>query len=336
MARTALPAVASLLHSFFHEWLSEQRNASHRTVQAYRDAWRLFLRFVAARRRKPVANLQLEDLTATEVLAFLRHVEKERKATVRTRNCRLAAIRSFFSFVADREPLAAKLCDEVLRVPFKKAPKRALCYLESAEVSALLSQPDRTSVEGQRDHALLSFLYNTGARIQEALSLRPGDLHLKSPAHVKLMGKGQKERISPIWPETAELISSLLRRKPRQPDETIFVNRYGQPLTPSGFRFRLRAYVKRAVQTAPTLARKRITPHVFRHTTAVHLISAGVDVTVIRSWLGHASLDTTNHYAQASLETKRKALEKVDSKLRSAKPPRWKRDADLMAWLDSL
>lgn len=221
-------------------------------------------------------------------------------------------------------------------MPFKKAPKRALSYLESAEVSALLSQPDRTSIEGQRDHVLLSFLYNTGARIQEALSLRPQDLHLTSPPHVKLMGKGQKERISLIWPETAELISELLRRRPRRPDEAIFVNRYGQPLTASGFRFRLRAYIKQAAQSSPTLARKRITPHVFRHTTAVHLISAGVDVTVIRSWLGHASLDTTNHYAQASLETKRKALEKVDSKLRSTKPPRWKRDADLLAWLDSL
>jgi len=336
MAKTALPALASLLHSFFHEWLCEQRSASHRTVQAYRDAWRLLLRFVAARHRKRVAGLCLEDLTAIEVLAFLRYVEKERKATVRTRNCRLAAIRSFFSFVADREPLAAKQCNEVLRVPFKKAPKRALSYLESTEVSALLSQPDRTSIEGQRDHAILSFLYNTGARIQEALSLRPQDLHLTSPAHVKLMGKGQKERISPIWPETAELISALLRRCPRRPHEAVFVNRYGQPLTASGFRFRLRGYIKQAAQTSPTLARKRITPHVFRHTTAVHLISAGVDVTVIRSWLGHASLDTTNHYAQASLETKRRALEKVDSKLRSTKPPRWKRDADLLAWLDSL
>jgi site-specific recombinase XerD len=179
-------------------------------------------------------------------------------------------------------------------------------------------------------------LYNTGARIQEALDLRPQDLHLKSPAHVNLLGKGQKERISPIWPETAELISALLRRRPRQPDETVFVNRYGEPLTASGFRFRLRNYIKAAAQQVPTLARKRITPHVFRHTTAVHLISAGVDVTVIRSWLGHVSLDTTNHYAQASLETKRKALEQVDSKLHSAKPPRWKRDADLLAWLDSL
>jgi site-specific recombinase XerD len=191
-------------------------------------------------------------------------------------------------------------------------------------------------MEGQRDHALLSLLYNTGARIQEALNLRPQDMHLKSPAHVRLMGKGRKERISPIWPETADLMTALLRRRPCRPDEPLFVNRYGQPLTASGFRFRLRKYVEAAGQHMPALARKRITPHVFRHTTAVHLITAGVDVTVIRSWLGHAHLDTTNLYAQASLETKRKALEQVDPKLRAAKPPRWKNDADLLAWLDSL
>ena len=148
--------------------------------------------------------------------------------------------------------------------------------------------------------------------------------------------KGQKERISPIWPETAELLAALLRRHPRQADESLFVNRYGEPLTASGFRFRLRQYVKGAAGQTPTLSRKRITPHVFRHSTAVGLLAAGVDVTVIQSWLGHAHLDTTSLYAQASLEMKRKALEQVDSKLRPAKPPRWKRDADLLAWLDSL
>jgi len=291
MPKTAVPTLSKLLHAFFHEWLVEQRNVSHQTVLAYRDAWRLFLRFVSARQRKEVAALGLESLTSAEVLAFLQHIEQERKATIRTRNCRLAAIRSFFTFAAGHEPLAAQHCAEVLRVPFKKAPQRALCYLESAEVSALLSKPDRTKMEGQRDHALLSLLYNTGARIQEALNLRPQDMHLKSPAHVRLMGKGRKERISPIWPETADLMTALLRRRPCRPDEPLFVNRYGQPLTASGFRFRLRKYVEAAGQHMPALARKRITPHVFRHTTAVHLITAGVDVTVIRSWLGHAHLD---------------------------------------------
>jgi site-specific recombinase XerD len=190
--------------------------------------------------------------------------------------------------------------------------------------------------EGQRDHALLSLLYNTGSRIQEALNLRPQDLYLKSPAHVRLMGKGQKERIAPIWPETAELLTSLIERNHVRPDERLFINRYGAPLSASGFRFRLRQYVRSATVKQPTLSQKRITPHVFRHTTAVHLVAAGVDVTVIRSWLGHAHLDTTNHYAQANLETKRKALEQADPSLRGSKPPRWKRDSDLLAWLDSL
>jgi site-specific recombinase XerD len=190
--------------------------------------------------------------------------------------------------------------------------------------------------EAKRAFASRRFLYNTGARIQEALDLRPRDMHLKSPHHVTLMGKGRKERISPIWPETAELLAALLRRHPRQADEPLFVNRYGEPLTASGFRFRLRQYVKAAAGKTPTLSRKRITPPVFRHSTAVGLVAAGVDVTVIRSWLGHAHLDTTNLYTQASLETKRKALEQVDGKSRPTKPPRWKREADLLAWLDSL
>ena len=336
MAKAGLPNLAAMLHGFFHEWLVEQCNASHRTVLAYRDAWRLFLRFVAEREKRKVAALTTEDLTGSQVLAFLQYLEQERQSSIRTRNCRLAAIRSFYSFVADREPRAAKLCAEVLRVPFKRAPRKAVSYLESAEVAAILSQPDRSKCEGQRDHALLSLLYNTGARIQEALDIRPQDLHLPSPAHVRLLGKGGKERISPLWPETAGLLTALLRRCPRPSDQPVFINRYGAPLTASGIRFRLRQYVQAATKATPTLTRKHVTPHLFRHTTAVHLVSAGVDVTVIRSWLGHAHLDTTNHYAQANLETKRKALEQVDPKLRPTKPPRWKQDADLMAWLDSL
>ena len=336
MTAAPLPSLANLLHAFFHSWLAEQRNASRHTVQAYRDAWRLFLRFVAKRRERQVSDLRLEDLTESGVLAFLQHIEQERRCSTATRNCRLAALRSFFSFVAEHEPLAARQCAEVLRVPLKRAPQRATIYLEPAETSAILSQPDRSTPEGQRDHALLSLLYNTGARIQEALNLRPQDLRLKSPAHVRIMGKGQKERISPIWMETAELLAALMRRNVRRPDEPLFFNRYGMPLTAAGFRFRLRQYVRAAAAKEPTLTQKRVTPHVFRHTTAVQLVAAGVDVTVIRSWLGHAHLDTTNHYAQANLETKRKALEQVDPGLRPTKPPRWKRDADLLAWLDSL
>jgi len=331
-----LPSLHSLLHAFFHGWLVEQRNASRHTVVSYRDTWRLFLRYVAASRRRPVGKRQLPDLTATEVLAFLKNCEEQRKVSIGTRNCRLAALRSFFAFLVDREPLAAGQCAEVLRIPVKRARQRELCYLEEPEVAAILAQPDRSTLEGQRDHALLAFLYNTGARIQEALDLCSGSLRLESPAQVRLVGKGRKERLCPLWPETTALLRALLQRTPRQLDQKIFVNRYGEPLGASGVRFKLGQYVKNARKKMPSLIAKRISPHTFRHTAAVHLVTAGVDVTVIRSWLGHAHLDTTNHYARASVETKRKALDKVASSSRPGKAPRWKRDAELMAWLDSL
>jgi site-specific recombinase XerD len=174
------------LHAFFHDWLGEQRNSSRHTILSYRDTWRLYLRYVAARRRRSVSALSLADLTGAEVLAFLSHVESERGDTIGTRNCRLAAIRSFFRFVADREPLAAGQCAAVLRIPTKKAPRPAIDYLDTEEVAAILKQPDRSTLEGQRDHALLALLYNTGARIQEALNLCPRNVRLDAPAHVKL------------------------------------------------------------------------------------------------------------------------------------------------------
>src|SRR6266511_2328412 len=325
-----------LLHAFFHDWLVQQRNISHHTVLSYRDSWRLFLRFVAARKTRSVAQLGLPELTAAEVLAFLQHMEQEHKVSIGTRNCRLAALRSFFSFVADREPLASAQCAEVLHIPTKRAPQPALCYLEEDEITTILAQPDRSTREGQRDHVLLAVLYNTGARIQEALNLSRRVLRLESPFQVRLFGKGQKERICPLWPETVELLKALLKRRPRGDDESIFVNRYGRPLGAAGVRFKLKQYVAAAAKKVPSLANKRVSPHTFRHSTAVSLVAAGVDVTVIRSWLGHASLDTTNHYARANVETKRKALEKVDASARPAKPPRWKRNVELMAWRDSL
>lgn len=325
-----------LLRSFFQERLAEQRNASVHTIRSYRDTWRLFLRFVGTRKRKEVAEIKLADLTASEVSAFLSHAEHDRKGTIGTRNCRLAAIRSFFNFVASKEPTAIAQCTEVLTVPVKRAPIPAPCYLEPSEVEAILAQPDWSTLEGLRDHALLSFLYNSGARIQEALDLTPEAIRFEAPSCVRLFGKGRKERICPLWPETVLLLKKLLERQPRAAGERMFVNRYSEPLGASGVRFKLAAYVEAAAKTVPTLRSKTVTPHSFRHATAVHLVSAGVDVTVIRSWLGHVSLDTTNHYARANLETKRKALERVGAPAQGKKPPSWKRDASVLAWLDSL
>ena len=326
----------ALLRAFFQEWLAEQRSASVHTIRSYRDTWRLLLRFIAERKGAGVARIMLADVSASEVRAFLHHTEHERRGTIGTRNCRLAAIRSFFSFVADKDPEYIAQCAEVLTVPLKREPTAAPCYLEPEEVEAILAQPDRSTIEGMRDHVLLSFLYNSGARIQEALDLCSNAVRFDAPHYARLYGKGRKERICPLWPETVTLLRKLLERHPRAPDQRIFVNRYGEPLGASGVRFKLAAYVEKASETVPTLRTKHVTPHSFRHATAVHLVAAGVDITVIRSWLGHVSLDTTNHYAQANLETKRKALERVGSPAASNVPPSWKRDASLMEWLDTL
>jgi site-specific recombinase XerD len=235
------------------------------------------------------------------------------------------------------EDAAARLqWHQVLCIPTKRAPTPAPCYLEPEE-AAILAQPDRSTSDGQRDHALLSFLYNTGARIQEALDVCPRAIRFEPPACVRLYGKGRKERLCPLWPETVSLLQGLLQHQPRAQDHPIFVNRYGAPLGASGVRYKLAQYVESAAKTMPSLASKHVTPHSFRHAAAVHLVAAGGDITVIGSWLGHASLDTTNHYAQANLETKRKALESLmETSPDPRKPPSWKTDSGVLAWLDRL
>lgn len=329
-------SLASLLHAFFHEWMGKQRNLSRHTVCSYRDTWKMFLQFAAKRRHREIAKLSLADLQAREVLAFLEYLEEDRKVSVGTRNCRLAAIRSFFAFVAHREPLAIAQCTEITRIPVKKTSQPVMCYMDAEEIAAILGEPDRSRLEGQRDYALLAFLYNTGARIQEALDVCPRAIRFESPAQVELLGKGRKSRICPLWPETVGLLKALLKRQPRADDDPIFVNRYGQPLGAAGVRFKLKQYVQAAARHVPSLATKHITPHTWRHSVGVQLVAAGVDVTVIRNWLGHARLDTTNRYARANLETKRRALEQVDPSTKPNRPPRWNRNPGLLAWLDSL
>lgn len=324
-----------IIHTFFTDWLGRQRELSTHTVRSYRDTWRLFLRFLEEHHSMPVERLTLSDITDAHVLAFLECRQRIHGISTGTRNCRLAGLRALFDFAARRDPLAISQAALMRQIPRRRSIQRPICYLEQEEVDAILAQPNRSTPEGQRDHTLLVFLYNTGARTQEALDVCPHAVGFESPSSVRLFGKGRKERVCPLWPETSALLQSLLRRRPRAIDQPIFVNRYGENLGASGVRLKLAQYVASAAKFLPSIARKRVSPHTFRHSTAVALVAEGVGTPVIRALLGHAQLETTAHYAQANLQTKRDALARLPSP-ETTKRSRWKRDASVLVWLDSL
>jgi integrase/recombinase XerD len=332
-------ALARTLRSFFTEHLPGARGVSPHTVRSYRDAVILFLRFLATRCARPVVTLDLDDVNPDAVLAFLDHLEKDRGNGVATRNVRLAALHAFARYVAMSTPEHLATCQRLLAVPFKRAPVRVVEYLEGEEFRAMLGTADRTTPAGRRDYALLLTLFNTGARVQELLDLRPADLQLERPLQVRLVGKGRKERYCPLWPTTADALRVLVVETGRggHAGDRLFRNRRGEPLTRFGVRYLLRVYARHAQTTVPALARKRVHPHTLRHTAAVHLLQAGVDLVSISHWLGHASIETTNRYAAVDLETKRAAIAKagpvgeVDPNLAA-----WRSDSSILQWLEAL
>jgi site-specific recombinase XerD len=306
------PSLGDLLESFFRQRLIAQRKASHNTVAAYRDALRLFLVFAAERQGKTPSRLALADLDRDVVLAFLGHLEQERHNSVSTRNARLAAIRSFFHHIAASDPGAMGIAQRVLSIPTKRTTKRMLGYLDQKDLETILAAPDRTTLLGQRDYALLTFIARTGARVSEACDVNVEDLRLQWPQQVLLRGKGAKERAIPLSKGTAKLLKALCdqRRLPPDSEAALFVNARGQRLTRHGVTHVLKRAVATASGTKPELADRAISPHTLRHTKAMHLLQSGVDLTTIQSWLGHASPNTTHHYVEADLEMKRRALEK--------------------------
>jgi site-specific recombinase XerD len=332
-------ALARSLRGFFADHLPRVRGMSSHTVRSYRDAFVLLLRFLADRCQRNVVELDLQDLTPDDVLAFLDHLEAERCNGAATRNARLAAIHAFARYAAASHPEHLELCQCLLAVPFKRARQRLVEYLEADEIRALLEAPDRTTSDGRRDRALLLALFNTGARVQEILDVRPCDLQLERPLQVRLRGKGRKERMVPLWPQTAETLRALLAERGVDPAATqpLFRNHRGGPLTRFGVCYLLRKYARNAQSVAPALAKKRVHPHALRHTTAVHLLQAGVDLVTISHWLGHASIETTNRYAAVDLQTKRDALAKA--RAASDVDPAtaaWRTDATVLTWLESL
>lgn len=327
-------AVGPWVRRFLMEHIVEERNLSRNTQVSYRDTLALLLPFTAKNAKKQIDKLLVEDASPDIIRRFLSHLEQDRGCCVVTRNQRLAAVHSWARFIGEKRPEHLSWCTGVCAIPFKKTGRRVLHYLEPQEMKALLGAPDRSTALGRRDHALLLFLYNSGARASEAAGATVGDVNLADPASIKITGKGRKERRCPLLASTACVLAPLAAG--RSPSEPLFLNRRGQPLTRFGIFALVERYVLRVSSEVPSLQKKQVSPHTIRHTTAVHLLRSGVDINTIRSWLGHVSIDTTNIYAEVDLEMKAKAL--AHSEIPGLIPSRrtWRESKTTMTFLKNL
>lgn len=324
-------ALGPWIHRFLVEHLVAERNLSHNTQTSYRDTLTQLLPFASKITRTPIDKLTVDDLSASVVRQFLDHVEQERHCSGATRNQRLGTIHSLARFVGMRSPVHLAWCIEIRQIPFKKTDKNLIGYLDKLEMDELLKQPDRTTPIGLRDYVLLLFLYNSGARADEAARLRVGHLHLDQTPSVRIHGKGNKVRLCPLWPLIVPLLRNLVTG--RAPEEPVFPGRTNQPMTRFGIHRLVTRYAKEAGKTCPSMLTKRISPHNIRHTTAVHLLQSGVDINTIRAWLGHVSLETTNVYVEIDLEMKAKALAAVDVPSLHDPLPKQRNSPSLMEFL---
>lgn len=319
---------------FLLEHVVAERNLARNTQQGYRDSMCQLLPFVAKHVvGKSIDRLNVVDLSAELIRTFLTDIEVTRRCSIATRNQRLAAVRAFAGFVGEHSPVHIEWSGQIRLIPFKKTQQTVVPYLEKAEIDALLAAPDRRTEQGRRDYALLLFLYNTGARASEAVSVKVTDLNLNA-ASVKIHGKGGKQRYCPLWSATVVELQALVADG--DPSRSVFLNRRGQPITRYGIHTAVQRYSLKVIAKMPSLATKRVSPHSIRHTTATHLLRAGVDINTVRGWLGHVSLDTTNVYAEVDFETKAKALEKCEAPNLGKIPKRWRDQPALMDFLRSL
>lgn len=302
-----------LLQQFFVQRLMQQLHASPCTVAAYRDTFRLLLAFTHRQLGKQPNDLALEDLSAVLILDFLKYLEVERHNSIRSRNIRFAAIRSFMRYVAFQKPSALAVAQSVLAIPMKRFEQPLIGFLSREHIEAILAAPDRNTWAGQRDRVMLSTLYNTGARVSELTGMRVGDLTLAPSASVRIHGKGRKERFVPLWSDTAAQLKRWLRAYLRSHEDPLFPNRSGGRMTRIGLTERLRLAAKRAARQYPELHKRRIFPHLIRHSIAMHMLQAGVDITVITLWLGHESPATTHRYVEADLAMKERALKTLQA-----------------------
>jgi integrase/recombinase XerD len=330
----ATVAFSTLLQDFFQRRLIEERAVSAQTVASYRDTFALLLHFAERHTGRPPSALTLADLDAPMVLAFLDYLEDVRGNSPRTRNLRLTAVRSFMRYASIRDPVSLPIAQRVLAIPTKRFERPMLGFLSREEIEALLDAPDRTTFSGQRDAVLFATLYNTGARVSEITRLNVGDVLLDRQRVLRLHGKGRKERLVPVWETTAARLREWLSRIHAGPESPVFPNRAGKRLTRSGVEHRLRVALRTAAKRCPTLATRRLSPHTLRHTTAMHLLQSGVDITVIALWLGHEHIATTHQYIEADLAMKEAALRRLEEP--SSQPVRFRARDRLLAFLEAL
>lgn len=329
------PSFAALVQAYFAEYLTQQRALSAQTIAAYRDGFVLFLGFVESRLGKSPNAITLADITPDMIMAFLDHLERQRHNSVRSRNARLAALRSFLKFAAHRDVASLQVIERALGVPVKRFERPMFGYLTREEMLAVIGTPDESWIS-QRDHVLFLLMYNTGARVSEIIGIQVGDVVLDdSAACVHLHGKGRKRRSVPLWRSTVKAVRAWLRVNPEvQPASPLLPNRNDHVMTRTNVALRLALAVERATDSCPALAKRRVSPHTIRHTTAMHLLQAGVDISVIALWLGHESPITTHHYVEADLTMKERALAKLHEP--EAKIQRYRAPDSLINFLKTL
>ena len=326
----------SLLQCFFLERLMKQKNASACTISSYRDTFRIFLRYMKLEKQCAPSQITLEMVNAETIISFLNYIETVRNNSIKTRNNRLAAIHSFLKYVSFQAPEYISIIQRVMNIPFKKTETKNINYLVKEEMDSILNSCDLCCWLGRRDKIMISILYNTGVRVSELISIKIKDIVLNKngTGSIHVIGKGRKERTIPIWKSTQNYISEFIKETGSSADEYLFTSQHGEKLTRSGVKYRLDCLIKIASLNCPTLIKKRVTPHVFRHTTAMHLLEAGVDISTIAIWLGHEGIETTHKYMVADLRLKEQALSRM-------KEPKisefhYKPSADILSFLDSL
>ena len=329
------PSFAALVQAYFGEYLTQQRALSPQTIAAYRDGFVLFLDFAEKRLGKAPAAMALADVTPELIMAFLDHLERQRHNSVRSRNARLAALRSFLRFAGHRDVASLQVIERALGVPVKRFERPMFGYLTRDEMLAVIGEPGDSWLS-QRDHALFLLMYNTGARVSEVIGVKVGDVVLDaSAACVHLHGKGRKQRSVPLWHTTVKALRAWLRANPEMMAEaTLLPSRNGREMTRANVTLRLAFAVQHSTPTQPALAKRKVSPHTIRHTTAMHLLQAGVDISVIALWLGHESPVTTHHYVEADLAMKERALARLHEP--SSKSLRYRAPDSLLNFLRTL